>query len=499
MALADAGDEPGPALAHADSAMKKPFSYLQLRRLIAILTLAIAFVPFAAVPALAQEQPQKEKEKIPYDEDPNVPGLSRAERIRRQQEYIRKKVQEGQEVRKTEALRRLEERLKEQQAGGAKPAAAAPGAPAPEEAKLLDAKPESEYRYVTLYFAPASEVVTVGEVFNTELHLINLDRLTIDRVDIVVKYAPGYLEPLAIHQSGIRGRLASEPEGWIDREAGEIHYSARFREPISPIDIALLDFVWKPLKPADDLKIELAAGAQRTAAYSGDDLISRNVFGEAGPLLAANVRINPPAKQLEPGGRMVENPARDFVPAVSSELSSIGKTPPSLRLDYERKDLYEAGEWIVIDVVLENPDLSSLDEVRLALRYDPQSLEIVDSDRSNWLTSGDNILDGPFRQHWPWDTHLLNVIRKERGIIEYRMANTRPLNRPTGAVARIFARVKTLVQDPPLTWIRSSDAKAETLSTGVYLFGNDVLHSIDEKFVGGKFVPEKADPADYQF
>src|SRR5690606_24388347 len=83
--------------------------------------------------------------------------------------------------------------------------------------------------------------------------------------------------------------------------------------------------------------------------------------------------------------------------------------PPTLWFDQPDAGWLEAGQWLTVDIGLNNPDGMVFDEIRLAGRFDPESIEIADADQMNSISRGVNLLDGPFRAQWPWDLQLENT------------------------------------------------------------------------------------------
>lgn len=470
----------------------------------------------AAKSAPPAPAPKSGSAKPDYNEDPSVPGLSRQERIRRQEAFLKKKVAEGQEARKTEAMARLEDRIK--QGNGPQTGLGAglqlpstitkipgqpgtkPGKPAAPAEKLLDEKKESQHKFMSLYLTPASIVTKPGETLNTELHLMNLDRLQADRIDIVLHYPPEYLELVAVHQDGLKDVLADEAYTAFDEEKGEIYYRAQFKTPVSPIGMKLLNFVWKTLQPADSLQISLSSGDGVSGVYMGKQLVTENAFGATGTIEGAGIRVVTASPTVSAGQRIVKDPAIDFAPARASGTPSMGSQPPALTLDYAKKEFYDEGEWVVFDIMIDNPDRTSIDEVSFTLRYNPDVIEFVDTDKGNWVSAGANILDGPFHGDWPWDTHIANRIDAKSGRIEYHVATAQIAPRSSGVIARAFGRLKQVATDPLLVWVREPVAGKKRLTTGIYLMGKDLLGSLDgEETVKTAARPEKADPSVYRF
>jgi hypothetical protein len=133
------------------------------------------------------------------------------------------------------------------------------------------------------------------------------------------------------------------------------------------------------------------------------------------------------------------------------------------------------GKPFAIDVVLDNRAFSMLDGLGLLLAFDPEVLTILDADHDNWITREVNILDGPFREAYPWDFHIDNLASNVRGLIRYRVGSSDgSLTRgKTGTVARIYAVAKAPTEGTALTFKFSGRTRAN--ATEVVYVGEDVL------------------------
>ncbi len=444
------------------------------------------------------------------DEDPNAPNLSRAERIRRQELWLRKRLEAAKQPPDTSKQSKEAVQQRAQREGIPVPAPAPGGLALTKteqkgknvwvaKAKTLDDK--SGYRKITFFLSPSSVVVPVGETFMTEARLISLDKSAPDRIEVVIQYPPDVLEPVAIHQDRIADLLDGEPDWGMDRALGEIQYKAKLTRPLEGIQTTVLSIVWKALQPAEWVDISLSSGDRFSAAYRGTFLLTENTTGKQGALSGASVRVVEPRNPIPQGERLVSEPIEGFSPALA-RMGNLGVRPPTLWLDYERQEEYEEGQWVVFDIRLENPDRAIFDDLRLALQFDPESLELSDTDQRNWIHQGVNLLDGPFRDFWDWDIHLKNEIHNATGVIEYRVGATILRRLPSGVLARGFARVKRATKEPLFSWIVSDDEKKEP-RTGIYLLGENLFARFGKSEATDEaskppVVAGKADPAIYR-
>lgn len=423
-------------------------------------------------------------DNIPYEIDPRAPGLSREEMIRRQQELLREIGRRRTAPRATPSPARAERARTIREAGETAPPGAV-GEPisikldtGPDLLKNLDADPKGRYQPMTLYLTPGSKSLAPGESFATEVHLLNQYRDYTDRVSIVIKYPPEYLEPVSMHEDGVAGLLSGPADWGIDAAGGEIRYEARFEIPLRIFDMRILDVVWRAVKPGDDVRLTLWSGGADSGAYLGDELLTLNEFGPRGSLSGAMVRIVEARGPMPAGERIVRDPFVDYAP-VLVDIARTQFSPIGLSIRYPQGPIHEPGEWVVFDVHLENPDRITFDELSVSLRFDPAVILFSDADHRNLIHFGSNVLDGPFRERWNWDTHLDNRIDNVAGTIEYRVRNNGLLPRGDGIVFRAVGQVRRRTAGPLIQWnFRPSPAPGE-VTTAVNLFGSGLLAKVD--------------------
>lgn len=368
------------------------------------------------------------------------------------------------------------------------------------------------FRKVSIYLTPASVAVEEGQTFVTEAKVIQLDKTRITRIELVIKYQPDHVEPVSIHHGALERRANGTPEWGIDRQRGEFRLSADLESAIEGIDTKLLDIVWRALRPARGMKIDLASGDAYSAAFSGERNVTLNQYGPEGGLSGTSLRIFPRRGSVPEGDHLVDSPVEDFATSIA-ELGILNERPPSLSLQYDRKDSWSADEWITVDVHLDNSGQAAFDEVRLALEYDPEVIEIADADKGNAIHSGVNLLDGPFRDTWNWDVHLENRVRPELGLIGYRMASQSIQRRPSGVLVRIVGRILRPTARLPIRWVRDSSGAADKPTTAVYFVGEDLYRRQTEAVLAEgtnpferpaagprvELLDERADPDLYRF
>lgn len=493
--------------------------------------------PAAAPPVNSAATPVPTPEIVNFapEDNPNAPGLSRDERIRRQENFIRNRLNQQRQAQAVENKKKLEEMANQDKGDGSErpntpppvdPNFVVPGTNPkvpPTEAEqnkvivykivkkeegILSEDPWGFHK-IAFYQSPASIVATEGELFRTACKIINLDKIAPDRVELLIHYPKDHVAPISIHQDAIRGNLAGEPEWGIDQDRGEIRFAARFVQPLDGLDTPIIEISWRALRAAENVSIELYSGDRPSQAWKGEKMLAGNEFGPAGAIAGTSIRVVKPNPAVPTGFRLVEGPSLEgFAPALAS-LGALDDHPPVLWLDYERRESYAPGQWIVADVILSNANFTPFDELRFALKFDPNVLEIADTDERNWIRSGTNILDGLFRETWNWDTHTRNSADEATGMIVYQMGRSDFRRMPEGIVARIFVRVKRSATEPLFDWVLNPGEENLKPTTGVYLMGENLIELHAQRTAPQEMIllgpradasepGEKADPSLYR-
>src|SRR5262249_11766451 len=63
----------------------------------------------------------------------------------------------------------------------------------------------------TLYLDPAGRTIRTGEIFATQVRLLNNEKLAMDALHLVLSYPAKNLKPIAIHQNALLKVMRGEP------------------------------------------------------------------------------------------------------------------------------------------------------------------------------------------------------------------------------------------------------------------------------------------------
>lgn len=312
--------------------------------------------------------------------------------------------------------------------------------------------------------------VIVGDEFTTDVNFSNKDLIGFDGVRILLSYESDFLEPLAINDSPLAYALAGEPTAEVDPLYGQILYEAKLNRLVTLNDAPLLSIRWKAKRVNTDTQIEFSQRDQvASALVKGDEDLLGNPKDPLDGTLDMTVIILPEDPREREA--LLSDP-RTFDP----RQEKIGNVRMMLRPPDQP---IVVGEPFAVDLILDNRAFSLLDGVGAYIQYDPQVLEILDADWNNWITLGNNIHDGPFRDNFPWNFQIDNTVLGERGAISYRMGtdDAEMTRGKVGTIARIYAVATEPAAATKMTF-RFSEKPRDRATEARYM-GEDVLGSVD--------------------
>jgi hypothetical protein len=132
------------------------------------------------------------------------------------------------------------------------------------------------------------------------------------------------------------------------------------------------------------------------------------------------------------------------------------------------------GDEFTVNVALNNPEGALVDSVNFAVLFDPNYLQVVDTDKFNYILRGVNVHDGPFHQDFPWDMHKKNEVRNDRGLINYKMALSNGASLPSKTFARIHFRAIAPIDQTSIGFVKGRPGAPDM--TSVRYFGYERLN-----------------------
>jgi hypothetical protein len=414
--------------------------------------------------------------------------MSREERIKAHQRRIEQIIQENKRRQEEEARKAAEARQRQQQAT---PQAGQLGAPAtsmplpqgpvqvympPQPGRAQPPQPttappaapstRSEARSM-LFFRPYDSIVKVGQTFVTELVVDTKDGQA-DEIQFTLTYPAQNLNLLAVDFAPVVGLLHDEVE--YASEPGDGIFAARLKltQPQKFTSRPIAVCYWEALQPADpaEVRFDFSGEIGTDIRLGGTSILGTEGLKTDG-VIHANVLIKSREK-------------RNYVQQTADKGLLVGGSsfsPPSasLTLNLDAPPTAKIGEEVVVDLELKNPHGDPFDRVQLYLQFDPEVLEVIDSDKGNWIKQGINIEDGFAHKDFPFDFHKFNAADNAKGIIIYdEGAALNPL-RSSGVFAKVHFRIKKSVPQTEILLVRNEPGRYP--NTDVSYAGMTVLEN----------------------
>lgn len=384
---------------------------------------------------------------------------------------IMERIQKERELREKKRRERVEAYMKEQglleqgnlEDAGTEEVANEEGAPPEAPAPALNMAPGS-----VLKVLPYHQVVQKGDRFATRIVLYSESIGFFDRVDIRLSYPPS-VRPLQVFDYPIEDQLDPNVSPTLDRKKGMLSYTGFMARPVEttgPREI--LHVLWEAVRADDAVQLQLGGlGLPRDAVSA--------VWFEEDNLLDSNRTLG--VACVNAGLRVISEAGEAFRQAF---------IPSKIRAQL---DLYE-GERVTLDLIgprsrplpgqefemvvyLQNPHEVAFDAVHLFMRFDPQSVEVIDSNAGNWIRRGVNISDADSHLLFPFNVHKRNEVSNRLGTIRYHMGFSTPRAVPGGELVRIHCRAKTTTA--PDSFRLYDGIPGRNLQTQVLVKGQDVL------------------------
>lgn len=113
-------------------------------------------------------------------------------------------------------------------------------------------------------------------------------------------------------------------------------------------------------------------------------------------------------------------------------------------------------EQFTLDMVLQNSFQEQVGMLNVFLKFDPDYLQVLDSDTGNWETDGINVLDGPYHGVFNWEEFpAQNVADNTEGTISYGGASFFNEVRGSGTFAQINFLSKAPVSNTRIDYFYS--------------------------------------------
>lgn len=340
--------------------------------------------------------------------------------------------------------------------------------------------------------------VRVGDRFLGEVVMKNDDGRPFDRIRVALRFDKRFMRPVRVFDADVRPYVDGDPVFEISDRDNIIVYDARLAEPRQSKQLTVLTIVWEAVQRTEfaGLDFRFASGDTELAPHTGIYAEGRNILGKPDDpidgVLGSSILVSrrEPVESTSARAEILQGKKEElkemYLGALGAEMNHTG-----IRLAGPPGPI-AAGQMFDVDVELYNPRGTVLDQVRFAVKFDPEVLQVVDRDRGNWIRTGVNVHDGPFRLEYPFDYHKRNEVDNRRGLITYAnsMGEGRALR--TGPFARIRFKAMKPVAETTVELI--AQRQGAGFLTATDYFGFPML-SFDEAYTQPE-LSWRIDPAD---
>ncbi len=368
---------------------------------------------------------------IGFAQDEN---LSREERLRRHEERVREILRQRQQAQTTDS-------------SAATPTQEQAPPPGEETGINLLGSVLLYVRFRPVYEdeLPSSDIVVrQGDRFVSEIQMDNESATSFDRVQVALRYDKRFIRPIRVYDDAIRPHVEGVPRFEINDRDNVIIYDAVMRTPRVSKQMTVLKIVWEAYQPTEytDLQFVFAPNRPEDRPHTAVFMQGENILGRPddpidGVLGGALLIMKPFDPNSSSGAEILQGKKEELREIYLGSMGSQQRV--GLRL-VGPEGTPAVGQEFDVDVQLFNPRGAIIDVMRFFVLFDPEVLQVVDHDRNNWIRNGVNVLDGPWREEFPFDFHTQNEADNIRGRVAYAKGLSRGRALRTGTFARIRFR-----------------------------------------------------------
>ena len=398
----------------------------------------------------------------------SIRNMSREERMRRNRERITKILAED-KARKEEERKKNEAKAGQQQpqqAAQPQPGAPQPGAPAPgvpgqavpgspvqpfvpnagaptptPAPKATKPEPARDQSRTLLFLMPMDSIVNVGDTFETDI-MVDTKTGHTDDIRFLLCYPPNKLNPLAVDFGAIADRASDKIAYEVDNHIGELWMRIPLKKAEILASVPVVTITWEALAPTEAGQIRFGFVANNEEASTGMYLEGDYILG---------TEHDHQCGVLDGSVVIRDKKRKDYIQQIGHRDLVISSTdyvmPPAtmqICLDSKGKKTAAVGETFKIEVTLANPYSRQLDGIQAYVQYDPKVLEIVDTDKNNWIREGVNGADAFAHAVFPFDFFRRNHADNDVGDFVYdAIAASSPV-RSSGTFVELTFRAKAV-------------------------------------------------------
>lgn len=356
------------------------------------------------------------------------------------------------------------------------------GRPAVDIAFEMQVDPETNIMYLEAVGDRPSLNVNVLEKkkFVTRLALFNPRSSEFSQIDASIKYDPQLIRPVGVDDSTVSSNLSAPARVLVDQHRGMLSLAADFATSRSDSFLTVAKIQWQALEPVASTPIVFLNTDEHPSGVfndRGENILHQRSDGlvqssrNAG-LLDATVAIEPEGGTIE----LAEDSGNPFSAVALATNINSGTAEGGIQLYLRpRRNTVGIGENLLVDVLYRNPRRADMDTVKLKLRFDPEVLEVVDTDDGNWISRGINIFDGAYHDDLPFDHHRKNQAHNNLGLIVYDMGfGSRTPVPEEGVIATIQFRAKAPTPATAISFSTRGDGATDS-DTSISFLGFNLI------------------------
>lgn len=316
-----------------------------------------------------------------------------------------------------------------------------------------------------LFLDPPFVSTVEGNAFTTQVALSNPSAREYQVAMISMHYNTAAIEPIDFPSTHLT-ESAADFQMAHDPERGIIQFLLQFDEPRSDIWVPIVQIEWEARREVRSTSIAFLNDDMTPTfvGYAGGRSILGNRTRDVPGVISTRVEVTPNLESVTQNLAEHRGVTLPWVVTGHAEEIPSGGVTLSLR---PRADMVPVGGVVDVDVMIDNEQAETADEVDFRVLFDPEVLEVVDTHDDNWIEQGINIWDGAYHRSYPFDIHIRNQANNQQGTIDYRMGFTDQIPLASGTVATIRFRA--------LRATNTIDLEFDPEETAVKLLGEDLL------------------------
>ncbi len=266
----------------------------------------------------------------------------------------------------------------------------------------------------------------------------------------------------------------------IDEENGLIQFSADVVSKSSEDDGLVARLYFLPVKESDNSNLSFvytapqiqSQGYLTALTLNGDDQLGSKYDSTDGST-GLNLRIYETLERAKRDPRVYAENESKF------QEEGEGRDFGTHIYILPRQKQLDVGDIVEVDVYLANPNQETIDTVNLLVAYNPRVFQAIDTDE---MEPGININDEAYKTSFPFDFPVMNTVKEEKGLIDFRKQGYKVPVSSEGVFATFRLRAVRPTKKTTFRVFLSEQGTPPT--TGVFYRNQDRLGDPSDPFDG---------------